>query len=185
MIEKQHLIKEYIDNQKSMNQIAKENHIAIGTVYNYIKKYNIKSRKHLTVSARKTISEKNKGRISPMKGKKLSKETKEKISKAKKGKYKIITEFGGHKKQRKDGYISVYVPNHKRANKDGYIMEHILIMEQHIGRCLKDDEVVHHKNKIRNDNRIENLQLMTFKEHASFHMKERYNLKKKGMMTYQ
>ena len=58
-------------------------------------------------------------------------------------------------------------------------------MEQHIGRYLKDDEVVHHKNKIRNDNRIENLQLMTFKEHASFHMKERRKSKKKGMMTYQ
>ena len=46
---------------------------------------------------------------------------------------------------------------------------------------------LHHKNKIRNDNRIQNLQVMTLKEHASFHMKERHKKKKrkkKGMMTY-
>ena len=185
MLKKDFLIKEYIDKQKSMNQIAKENDIAIGTVYNYIKKYEIESRKHLTVEAKRKISEKNKGRPSSLKGRHLSKETKEKISKAHKGRFRNKTEFGGHKKQRQDGYICVYVPNHKNATKEGYVMEHILIMEHHIGRYLKDDEVVHHKNKIRNDNRIENLQLMTFKEHAGFHMKERQRLKKKGMMTYQ
>lgn len=63
-------------------------------------------------------------------------------------------------------------------------MEHDLVMECIIGRHLKDDEVVHHKNKIRNDNRKENLELMTFKEHAALHMKERNELKKGGM-TYQ
>lgn len=56
-------------------------------------------------------------------------------------------------------------------------------MEKKIGRNLKEDEVVHHKNHIRDDNRIENLQLMTFKEHASLHMKERW-ANKKGVMTY-
>jgi hypothetical protein len=158
-----------------MGDIAKENNIAIGTVYNYIKKYGIVSRKKLTEKARKTISEKNKGKISKKKGIPLSKETKEKISLSHKGKYKKPTEFGGHKKQRKDGYIYVYNPTHKNATKDGYIMEHILIMEKYIGRYLKDDEVVHHKNKIRNDNRIENLELMTFTEHARYHMLERNN----------
>ena len=53
-------------------------------------------------------------------------------------------------------------------------MEHDLIMECFIGRWLRDNEVVHHKNKIRNDNRIENLQLMTFEEHARLHMIERH-----------
>ena len=185
MLKKDFLIKEYIEKQKSMGLIAKEKNIAIGTVYNYIKKFEIESRKHLTIETRKIISEKNKGRISPNKGKHLSIETKQKISKSKKGKYRTNTEHGGHKKQRTDGYIAVYLPTHEKSNKDGYIMEHILIMEQHIGRHLKDDEVVHHKNKVRNDNRIENLELMTFKEHAKFHLKERHELKKKGVMTYQ
>ena len=63
-------------------------------------------------------------------------------------------------------------------------MEHDLIMECLIGRHLNDDEVVHHKNKIRSDNRKENLELMTFQEHARLHMLERHK-NKKGGMTYQ
>lgn len=121
MLEKDFLIKEYINNQKSMGQIAKENDVSNGTVYNYIKKYNIKSRRHLTDEAKRKISSKNKGRPSPNKGKTLSKEVKEKISKSHKGKFRKKTHFGGHRKQRKDGYICVYIPNHKYANKDGYV----------------------------------------------------------------
>ena len=111
------------------------------------------------------------------KGKTVSEETKIKISEAqKKGGI-------GHKKKRSDGYISIYFPDHPKSNNDGYMMEHDLVMECIIGRHLKDDEVVHHKNHIRSDNRKENLQLLTFKEHASLHMKERY-AKKKGGVTY-
>lgn len=54
-------------------------------------------------------------------------------------------------------------------------------MECYIGRWLKEKEVVHHINHKRDDNRIENLQLMTTSEHARLHMLER----KKGVMTYQ
>lgn len=83
-------------------------------------------------------------------------------------------EFGGHEKIRTDGYVTVFVPDHPYATKDGYVAKHRLIMEREIGRYLTDDEVVHHINHKRDDNRLENLQLMTKSEHMSMHMKERH-----------
>jgi hypothetical protein len=72
------------------------------------------------------------------------------------------------------GYIAVYAPDHPKAVAGGYVLEHRLVAESSIGRMLEDDEVVHHKNHIKTDNRIENLQVMTASEHMSMHMKERY-----------
>ena len=176
------LIEEYVNKNKSMKQIAKEQKIAVGSVHKYIKMYGIESR-HMTEEIKKKISDAKKGKTY-RKGFHLSESHRHKLSQAKKGKFFQTTEFGGHSKQRSDGYISIYFPTHPHSSKDGYVMEHILIMEKAIGRLLEDDEVVHHRNHIRDDNRIENLQLMTFKEHARFHMKERWK-EKKGVMTYQ
>ena len=83
-------------------------------------------------------------------------------------------EFGGHEKKRSDGYIKVYVPDHPHCTSEGYVMKHILVVERSIGRYLTEKECVHHINHIRDDNRIENLMLMTKSEHCSMHMKERH-----------
>lgn len=52
---------------------------------------------------------------------------------------------------------------------------HVVIMEDHIGRRLLPNECVHHINGDKTDNRLENLQLMTFGEHSSLHNSLRNN----------
>lgn len=61
--------------------------------------------------------------------------------------------------QSKDGYLYVYYKSHPYADKSGRILEHRLVFENKLGRYLLPFESIHHKNGVRNDNRIENLEL--------------------------
>ncbi len=75
---------------------------------------------------------------------------------------------GGYKKE---GYFVVTLkPNSPyismASKKDRSIKEHRLIMAQHLGRMLLPSEVVHHINGIKDDNRIENLELYSPGKHT-------------------
>ena len=68
------------------------------------------------------------------------------------------------------GYVRVYAPMHPEANTRGYVYEHRLIAEEKIlFRRLANNEIVHHKNGVRWDNRIENLEVMDYKDHSKLH----------------
>lgn len=68
------------------------------------------------------------------------------------------------------GYYYVYSPDHPYAVKNGrYVAEHRLVAEKKIGRYLTNDEVAHHINGIKTDNRPENIEVMTKSEHSRHH----------------
>jgi len=100
------------------------------------------------------------------KGYKFSEEAKKKMSKSATGKNNSQWKGG---RLIKDGYVLLYCPDHPFAKSKGYVFEHRLVMERVIGRYLKDDEVVHHKNGIKDDNHKRNLELMTDSEHRILH----------------
>lgn len=71
--------------------------------------------------------------------------------------------MGGRRPDGK-GYIVVVIqpdnPYFPMTNSRGEVLEHRLIMAKHLGRCLEAHEIIHHINSNREDNRIENLELI-------------------------
>ncbi len=77
---------------------------------------------------------------------------------------------GGRTRHHK-GYVLVWTPSHPRAH-NGYVFEHVLVAESKIGRFLLDDEVAHHDNEIKDDNRPENIIVMKRDEHSKHHARK-------------
>jgi hypothetical protein len=66
------------------------------------------------------------------------------------------------------GYLRVKVSGYPRSDR-GWVLEHRHVMEGALGRALRSDEVVHHRNGDRTDNRLANLLLVTVNSHGEQH----------------
>jgi HNH endonuclease len=62
----------------------------------------------------------------------------------------------------KKGYVFI-------KTTDGWLSEHRHVMERKLGRKLRNDELVHHRNEIKGDNREENLELVSARMHGERH----------------
>lgn len=78
------------------------------------------------------------------------------------GKSSENNNWKGGRSKTGEGYILIRV-NGK------YIKEHRLVMQNYLGRSLTREEVVHHINGIKDDNRIENLVITTQHAHSAHH----------------
>ncbi len=79
------------------------------------------------------------------------------------------SQWKGGRTKTPDGYIHIKSWEHPYKDKNSNVFEHRLVMEKHLGRYLFPYESIHHKNRIKTDNRIENLDLMTKSSHRTLH----------------
>lgn len=74
--------------------------------------------------------------------------------------------FALRKEIKKGDYLYALVPDHPNATKNGYVLMHRVIMENHLGRLLGKDKVVHHKDHNKFNNSVDNLEVMD--KHVTF-----------------
>ena len=71
--------------------------------------------------------------------------------------------YGAGRFSMSGGYVAI------RDESGRFMYEHRFLLEKKIGRRLRKDEHVHHRNGIKDDNRIRNLKLMSASEHRKYH----------------
>ncbi len=158
----------YVDEKKSLNEVASVIGCTAQTVEYHLKKNKIKLRSRSESLKGRPVTEKQR-------------ETARRLGKL------LVGEKNPRWKgrvKRSSGYYAIRKTDHPFASRDGYVMEHRLVMEEHLGRYLTPEEDVHHINGIKTDNRIENLELLSKSEHARLHGLERVENKTHNNFIY-
>lgn len=70
------------------------------------------------------------------------------------------------------GYVFLHRPDHPHADSKGYVAEHQIIACESRGYWLASNELVHHINGVKDDNRAENLVILTQSQHGREHADE-------------
>jgi transposase-like protein len=149
-LEAEFLIREYIERGRTTVEIARELGVDANTVLHHMRKAGITPRPRRDRMVRVWSDERFRQR---MVGNRSS------------------SWNGGLTKN--NGYLQVHIPDHPEADARGYVFQHRLVMEQMVGRSLRPEERVHHKNHVKTDNRPENLDLFAGdREHAEHHALE-------------
>lgn len=82
------------------------------------------------------------------------------------GKYTPIEEWAGRQtKLNEHGYVLVKVPEHPKSFCGGWYYEHRLVAESLVKRILETWETVHHINECKTDCSLDNLIIVSRKEH--------------------
>ena len=126
------------------------------------KKYHTKESKMKMSEARMGITWED--RLGKEEADKMKKEYSERFSMEKNPRW-----IGGIK--RSGGYVYIYHPDHPYTDSSGYVQEGRLVAERALGRELKRNELVHHINGIKDDNRNRNLLICDISYHNRLHWK--------------
>ena len=201
------LVKEYVNKRRFARDIAREVGCSVVSVTNYLRKYGIEvetryedRRGYLggTNPAREVMTEEYLTREYVDKNRSQTSIAQElncsitlvremllkygiEINKEKNHSFisSANNKFGTYITQDKD-YLLIYSPNHPKANSRGYVRLHVILAEYYFDTTIEDGEVVHHVNGDRQDNRKENLVIMTKEEHDRLHREQRSKLKRRS-----
>lgn len=148
--DKDWLYEQYVTNQRSLKDIAKEIGTTVGNVADHLSAMEIRLRGYKESIAVKFPD----GRLGD-----------------KSPKWK-----GGRRSNGK--YILVYAPDHPYATTNGAVLEHRLVMEKVLGRYLEPYEVVHHKDGNKKNNDPSNLEVKTSSQHIKDHIRAGHDAEK-------